>query len=655
MDETEPEPYVEDLKPHKVISDLALFQENSGSDEMLKEQYISILELSSTDDLTLASERPRVTLPESTYKSTFLKEVSTITKTHHSIHNDRTTTPVKFNIDLSYDPIIRKDSLELSETKSAIRLEDINLRRDGKIRAKNSINETIENLEVTEVGEAPAKETTENKSIQTRNTPRDDENVVEKDITVEPTNILKSPLLQTAKLILLFLLYLAHVIAIAIATSFLGFYLHSSSFMKSLNYVLSGLFLGVASIALNYEMIRIRWAKQDRWQIIKKMIISYVIIIGASIALVFILDYWIFEDRTQTAYWILGAEAITLMATFVIYTIYVALVKIILREKFKKSPEADKNKKNDSGMKKFGTIGRRGMSVRRAAFAQLMIIYPFLQLFVSVTFVNIFHELSDKKVNIWWLFLLCTGYPLAIDISKGFMKLASRHGTPKMKFYVEYLSLAFAALPFRMIYFDIEHYDLLLVVLLAKFLYKSFVYLVIGSNVEKLHTFIDRIGQKFGKKSKETTLPISTVQNKAGTPKKNDEDLDFQLDKQVNPLCVDVAMKYLLLTFNDLFSTITMMIIVATFSRVKNGFLGTVEDANNYVKFSSIDLGCDILFMFVALLVWKLVKSDIRNVDFYVLGKKFFSRYYMVFLAANFNLFYTLSLVVDTLIGNNTE
>lgn len=106
-------------------------------------------------------------------------------------------------------------------------------------------------------------------------------------------------------------------------------------------------------------------------------------------------------------------------------------------------------------------------------------------------------------------------------------------------------------------------------------------------------------------------------------------------------------MKYILVMFSDIFSTISMVIIIKIFHIIGHESLIISDDtAERFVVGSMIDLGCDMLLVVVTAVVWSKSKSKIKKIDLISLAIGFFKRYYLVFVAANFNLFHTLFIVL---------
>lgn len=93
-------------------------------------------------------------------------------------------------------------------------------------------------------------------------------------------------------------------------------------------------------------------------------------------------------------------------------------------------------------------------------------------------------------------------------------------------------------------------------------------------------------------------------------------ELDFEEDDKIanemlkgykeEPYVLDLAMKFLIITFCDMFSTISLAVVIKIFSEIPGvGYPGKPEDGNKFVFFSSIDLSCDIIFLLITIVIWK--------------------------------------------------
>lgn len=118
----------------------------------------------------------------------------------------------------------------------------------------------------------------------------------------------------------------------------------------------------------------------------------------------------------------------------------------------------------------------------------------------------------EAENRFWDVLLLCLTYPISIGILKVSMEKIAEKGKLKMKFYVEYLSIAFAALPFRALFLESDTLTSILALLVAKYFYKVSFYLVLGTNLERVKNYLEKKGQKLKTSKRKLT---STIFNRA--------------------------------------------------------------------------------------------------------------------------------------------
>lgn len=113
------------------------------------------------------------------------------------------------------------------------------------------------------------------------------------------------------------------------------------------------------------------------------------------------------------------------------------------------------------------------------------------------------------------------------------------------------------------------------------------------------------------------------------------------------PYMVEFAMKYILIMFSDIFSTISLSLIVKMYHDIDNQTFEISDDnAKRFIIGSMVDLSLDVLLVIVTAIVWRRSNSKIKKIDLISMAIAFFKRYYAVFIAANFNLFHSLFIVL---------
>ena len=86
---------------------------------------------------------------------------------------------------------------------------------------------------------------------------------------------------------------------------------------------------------------------------------------------------------------------------------------------------------------------------------------------VSVKYGSIFGSLQEDG-RVGETVALCLTYPLSIGMLKALAEKIADTANLKMKFYIEYLSIAFASLPYRTLFLSIPEIDVLFYLILIK-------------------------------------------------------------------------------------------------------------------------------------------------------------------------------------------
>lgn len=106
----------------------------------------------------------------------------------------------------------------------------------------------------------------------------------------------------------------------------------------------------------------------------------------------------------------------------------------------------------------------------------------FGQLYVSLYFsIALFYLYSS---NMLWAPVMCSAYPLFISLVKGPFLWISGH--LNMDNVIEFSSLAFAAMPYRFIYLEIDAYGVAFLIFTIKYIYKFIAYFIpLKFNIKK--------------------------------------------------------------------------------------------------------------------------------------------------------------------------
>ena len=172
-------------------------------------------------------------------------------------------------------------------------------------------------------------------------------------------------------------------------------------------------------------------------------------------------------------------------------------------------------------------------------------------------------------------------------------------------------------------------------------------YLVLGFNLHGFVNCLKRTESKLKRKSTKHSFSVLLVAFNIDVEHNEKAGFDVGMDLVQEPYVLDLGMKFVLLASSDLFYTVCMMAVISLFSLMDwAGPMLTTEALNRFNSFSAIDFGFDLLFLVVVMLVWRKAKGSFRKLELFKLASKFFRRYYMVFLIANFALFLSLFIIM---------
>lgn len=306
------------------------------------------------------------------------------------------------------------------------------------------------------------------------------------------------------------LVYLVNIVVIAILSSFAAFYFYKSIFLKYLNLVISGILLAFFTCIINHQMLSIQLGKnlflQDRaghqW-------LTYFAILVFGI----VLEIWIgdlkVKQESSSPFFAINTQLIPLGLILVVLLLmhYMGRYKYKIKDKIEVGATDDINRLNPSlnaivnedGDKKVQPIILR-TSPLKIIITHLMVVFPYVQLMVSILYGEWFANLeSEGKYGI--IVIVCSSYPITMGLLKSLAEKLADSVQLKMKFYIEYLGIAFASLPYRTLFFQIPQLNLLFYLVIIKSAYKILLYIILAGNLHSFIKCIKRTHKKLEKKA----------------------------------------------------------------------------------------------------------------------------------------------------------
>lgn len=288
--------------------------------------------------------------------------------------------------------------------------------------------------------------------------------------------------------------------------------------------------------------------------------------------------------------------------------------------------------------------------IRRGLALHVIIGLFFLQLFVSYGFLKAIDRAYESQ-EMYGLYLAAFFYPATIGLLKLIiMKINEIEEFPFTVASIHLISMAFAALPYRLIYLRSQNYEQAVGVIAIKFLYKLVVYVAYGS----AFTTLNKIFAKTAECLQRTwEFILKNILRRATTPKlpkmETQEPLSIiskiSSGKDLNPeetRLKEYICRFITLEIIDITSLIAVMITFAVYS-LQTHILHVFQSfANERVKeiigYNMIELVFDLLILvpMLALFYWKRTTFYLPTV------KKYFNE----LVRGSFGLFVVVSLFI---------
>ena len=247
------------------------------------------------------------------------------------------------------------------------------------------------------------------------------------------------------------------------------------------------------------------------------------------------------------------------------------------------------------------------------------------QLCYSLTTAYLFFYLQD--ISFWLSGFVCFMYPIIIGIIKLIiMKIDEKTGL-KMNEIIQLLSLGFAALPYRTLYFGIKNRQLALIVIGVKMIYKITTYVVYVLAIDQIKQITDKL------KNKLVELGISKV----GA---SDESKTVSEEKRKE--FVEKFIFLEILDYFDILATASIVLITNSFSDIIPSInLISPSIANMFFVNSTIEFGLDVFTLLIILWIWSKSKA-LKNINIKKKIRGILQKYYILFVVINFSLFLTI-------------
>ena len=283
----------------------------------------------------------------------------------------------------------------------------------------------------------------------------------------------------------------------------------------------------------------------------------------------------------------------------------------------------------------------------------IFLILPFVQLMLSVSSQLLFDYLGETT-HPGFSYIVCVAYPTVIGLCKNLMELVNKKFNLEIDCHLEFISLAFAALPYRALFFSLDSLTEAAIVIGIKIWYKVMVYIV--AQIVKKRA--KRLTRKCFKKRKEKTIqPSKTSYRKSRSATRELRTTIITIDglsekqrktKANFNAASRFVSKFIVLEFCDVYDLIAFTSIFAIFKFIpyENPFKSlTSSEYNSRLLFAGIELGVDLALWVIILLSWRKIEH-LNKIKIAKCALKFFREIKWVFLTVNLTLFFSLYMLV---------
>ena len=289
--------------------------------------------------------------------------------------------------------------------------------------------------------------------------------------------------------------------------------------------------------------------------------------------------------------------------------------------------------------------------------ASIFILLPFGQLAASIGYIMAFtHVQASEQPNL--VYLICITYPPMIVLFKKMMFLVNTKFNLELEKLVEFLSLAFAALPYRVLFFSASGIQQSLIIIGLKIGYKLLVYLAYGwhfnrklQNKHKKHHSITDSDDVFKGRSRTLGRHRTRMMTSVIAFEKDEAKEEKLVHLKNMTKAVDFTLRFITLQFCDVSDIMAFTAAVGIFQGIS--VVSTLSAIPRSVfeerlLYTGIELICDLCIWILIICCWKRM-SYFRRINVTQKVIEFFKELKWVFLSTNSTLFFSVFTIVSIL------
>ena len=178
-----------------------------------------------------------------------------------------------------------------------------------------------------------------------------------------------------------------------------------------------------------------------------------------------------------------------------------------------------------------------------------MLTIAIVQIVVGIDIALIFDFLIRRNKR--YLPIMCALYPNIMGAIKGVMEAINDKFELEFKYEIQFLQLLLAGLPYRLLYFEVSEWYIVVPILFIKQCYKFFIYVVFPSNYVYL-------------KSKRLSAVVK-IKSKLRLRVRPEDLVEVKFDQAVRD---SILYRFSILQFVDLISILNVLVVVLIFNKV---------------------------------------------------------------------------------------
>lgn len=295
--------------------------------------------------------------------------------------------------------------------------------------------------------------------------------------------------------------------------------------------------------------------------------------------------------------------------------------------------------------------------IRRGLMLHFLLALLLIQLFVGYGYVELVEKMYSND-KIYQVYIISALYPIIIGFLKLLIiKLDHMSGNPFTGLTIHLISMIFAVVPYRMVYFKAQDYEQAGIIISIKFGYKIFVYLVYGAILHQfqepfknsstsaqrikaflLELFFKRAASKRGMQRQESISIFEKLKLGGETSKHLKQLKEF--------FCRFLILELVEIT-SLISSTITLVVYNKQYNISHNYRKFSTAKIENILAFNAMELGTDLVIIIVILLLLYSKRRVFPRAGLWLYFLGFIKGSLIFFVIVSFVIYYTQHMIIS--------